>query len=129
MRIGEVSERVGIKAKTVRYWEERGLLPPPDRTRAGYREYDEGIVERLEFIRYAQAGGLTLDQIRQVLDIGDRGDPPCEHVARVVTDRLAEVDSRIADLTATRRHLQDLARRAAAQDPADCRGYCSIITG
>jgi DNA-binding transcriptional MerR regulator len=83
----------------------------------------------LTFIRHAQAGGLTLRQIRQVLEIGVSGDPPCEHVGRVVEERLAEVDARIAELAATRAHLQMLVRRAAAQDPADCRGYCSIITG
>jgi DNA-binding transcriptional MerR regulator len=129
MRIGEVADLSGVSTKTIRYWEDQRLLPPPDRTPADYRDYKQEIVERLAFIRHAQVGGLTLDQIRQVLEIGDSGDAPCEHVAQVVADRLAEVDARIAELTATRRHLQALARRAATQDPADCQGYCSIITG
>lgn len=129
MRIGEVADLSGVSTKTIRYWEDQRLLPPPDRTPADYRDYKQEIVERLAFIRHAQVGGLTLDQIRQVLEIGDSGDAPCEHVAQVVADRLAEVDARIAELTATRRHLQGLARRAATQDPADCQGYCSIITG
>lgn len=129
MRIGEVADLSGVSTKTIRYWEDQRLLPPPDRTPAGYRDYEQEIVERLAFIRHAQVGGLTLDQIRQVLEIGDSGDAPCEHVAQVVADRLAEVDARIAELTATRRHLRALARRAATQDPADCQGYCSIITG
>ena len=72
---------------------------------------------------------MTLGQIRQVLQIGDSGDTPCEHVSRVVADRLAEVETRIAEVTATHRHLQALARRAAAQNPSDCTGYCRIITG
>jgi MerR family transcriptional regulator, copper efflux regulator len=128
MRIGAVAQEAGVPAKTIRFWEQEGLLASPERTPAGYRDYRPEVVERLTFIRHAQAGGLTLRQIRQVLDIGDSGDPPCEHVGRVVEERLAEVDARIAELAATRAHLQRLVRRAAAQDPTDCRGYCSIIT-
>jgi DNA-binding transcriptional MerR regulator len=129
MRIGEIAREVGVPAKTIRFWEEEGLVPEPGRTSSGYRDYEVEVVERLRFIRHAQAGGLTLHQIRQVLEIGDSGDPPCEHVGRVVADRLAEVETRIAELEDTRRHLRALTRRAAAQDPAECEGYCAIITG
>jgi DNA-binding transcriptional MerR regulator len=85
------------------------------------------VVERLTFIRQAQAAGLSLDQIRQILDIADTGDPPCLHVGGLIDRRLAEVEARIAELEATRARLHVLASRAAAQDPADCRGMCSII--
>jgi DNA-binding transcriptional MerR regulator len=129
MRIGELAAKTGVTAKTIRFWESTGLLADPTRTPSGYRDYEPDAVKRLEFIRHAQAGGLSLEQIRQILEIGDSGDVPCEHVGRVVADRLADVESRIAELAETRRHLQALAGRAAAQDPADCRGYCAIITG
>ncbi|HKH14039.1 MAG TPA: heavy metal-responsive transcriptional regulator [Solirubrobacterales bacterium] len=129
MRIGEVSNASGVPAKTIRYWESERLLAPPARTRSGYRDYASDVIDRLEFIRHAQAGGLALSQIREVLSIGDSGEPPCEHVRALVKDRLAEVEARIAELTRTRCHLERLALRAASQDPADCRGYCTIITG
>lgn len=129
MRIGIIAAESGVATKTIRFWEDRGLLSPPERTSSGYRDYEPHVLERLNFIRQAQSGGLTLDQIRQILDIADSGDAPCEHVTRVVADRLAEVDTRIAELTATRRHLRALAERAAAQDPAECKGFCRIITG
>lgn len=129
MRIGELAAKTGVTAKTIRFWESTGLLADPTRTPSGYRDYGPESADRLEFIRRAQASGLSLGQIRQILEIGDSGDAPCEHVGRVVADRMAEVDSRIAELADTRRHLQALARRAAAQDPTDCRGYCAIITG
>ena len=129
MRIGEAAARAGVTAKTVRFWEDQHLLPSPARTPAGYRDYGPAIVELLAFIRHAQAAGLTLDAIRQVLDIRDGGQPPCVHVTGLIAQRLGEVDARLAELTRARDQLVVLAARAAAQDPADCQGYCSIIAG
>ena len=126
MKIGEVAERSGVPAKTIRFWEDQRLLPAPARTPASYRDYDPAVLERLAFIRHAQAAGLTLEHIRQVLDIRDEGQPPCVHVADLIARRLAEVEARLAELARTRDQLA-LAARAAAQDPADCYGYCSII--
>jgi len=127
MRIGEAAGQAGVTAKTVRFWEDQHLLAPPARTAAGYRDYEPAIVERLAFIRHAQAAGLTLEHIRQVLDIRDSGQPPCVHVTGLIAQRQGEVEARLAELTRTRDELVVLAARAAAQDPADCQGYCSII--
>ena len=129
MRIGEIAGRAGVPAKTIRFWEEQGMLPAPARTAAGYRDYGPAILERLAFIRHAQAAGLTLEQIRQVLGIRDGGQPPCEHVTGLIARRLGEVEARLAELARARDQLAALAERAAAQDPVDCRGYCSIIDG
>ena len=129
MRIGEVAARARVPAKTIRFWEDQGLLPAPERTPSGYRDYDAGVLERLAFIRHAQAAGLTLEAIRQVMQVRDLGQPPCIHVTALSARRLTEVQARLAELSATRDQLTALAERAAAQDPADCRGYCSIITG
>ena len=129
MKIGEAAGRSGVPAKTIRFWENQRLLPAPARSPAGYRDYDPAIIERLAFIWHAQAAGLTLDAIRQVLDIRDGGQPPCVHVTGLIARRLAEVEARLAELARARDQLAALAARAAAQDPADCRGYCSIITG
>lgn len=129
MRIGEIAAQTDVTAKTIRYWEDLQLLPEPSRTPSGYRDYRPEIVERLVFIRHGQTAGFTLGEIGQILEISDSGEAPCEHVATLIDDRLAEVESRIAELAETRRRLQSLARRAAAQDPAECDGYCTIITG
>ena len=129
MRIGEAAGQAGVTAKTVRFWEDQHLLPPPARTAAGYRDYDPAILERLAFIRHAQAAGLTLEAIRQILEIRDGGQPPCVHMTDLIAQRLAAVEARLAELTRTRDQLVVLAARAAEQDPADCRGYCSIIAG
>src|SRR5258707_8711738 len=127
MRIGEVVGRAGVPAKTIRFWEDRHLLPPPARTPAGYRDYDPAILERLAFIRHAQAAGLTLDAIGQVLDIGDGGQPPCVHVAGLIARRLTEVEARLPELARTPDHLAALAALPAAKEPADSRVYSLVI--
>jgi DNA-binding transcriptional MerR regulator len=127
MKIGEVARQAGVPAKTIRFWEDRRLLPLPARTASDYRDYDPAILERLAFIRQAQTAGFTLEHIRQVLDIRDGGQAPCVHVSALITQRLREVEARLAELALARDQLAVLAARAAAQDPADCRGYCSII--
>ncbi len=128
MKIGELADRTSVPTKTIRFWESEGLLPEPDRTESGYRDYDDTAIARIGFIRQSQTAGLTLAQIRVILDVSDDGSPPCEHVAAAVAERLAEVDARIRELREIRSHLRDLAARADQQDPADCEGYCSIIT-
>lgn len=127
MKIGELAEETGVPTKTIRFWESEGLLPEPDRTPSGYRNYTPDAASRLGFIRHAQTAGFTLRQIGQILDISDGGAPPCEHVAGAVSARLAEIDARIVELQATRTRLQHLARRSKTQDPAACEGICSII--
>lgn len=127
MKIGELAQRTTVTTKTIRYWESEGLLPAPARTASGYRDYDSAAAERVTFIRRSQTAGLTLAQIRQILDVADDGQAPCEHVAGAVAERLTEVDARIRELRATRDHLRSLAARAAEQDPQACEGFCSII--
>jgi len=128
MRIGEVAGRAGVVAKTIRFWEDRHLLPPPARTPAGYRDYGPAVLDRTGFIRQAQAAGLTLDAIGQILGIRDAGQPPCVHVTALITRRLAEDEARLAELGRARDQLAALARAGRGAGPADCHGYCSIIT-
>lgn len=64
-----------------------------------------------------------------MLAVSDSGEAACTHVERLIADRLDDVEARIAELTQARRHLQSLAAHASAQDPADCHGYCKILTG
>lgn len=130
MRIGELADAAGVTAKTLRYYETVGLLPPPDRTPNGYRDYPAHAVDRVAFVRHAQAAGLTLRQIREVVMVRDGGRAPCRHVADLVADRLEEVQKRLRDLRATRDQLRSLQQRLADLDPADCAPVtiCSAIT-
>jgi MerR family copper efflux transcriptional regulator len=130
MRIGVLAAKAGFTTKTIRFYEQAGLLPEPARTPAGYRDYPPEAVSRLAFIRDAQAAGLTLAEIRDVLAIRDGGQAPCQHVTSLIDQHLAQVEQRLAELTQARDALHDLQRRAAITNPADCadEDVCSILT-
>lgn len=115
MRIGELAVAAGTTTKTLRFYEEQGLLPPAERTPAGYRDYTPEAVARIDFVHRGQAAGLTLAQIRQILDIRDRGQAPCGHVRDLLDARLADIERQIADLLALRDNVAAL--RDAAEDP------------
>ena len=120
MRIGELAEEAGTTTKTLRFYEDQGLLPPAERTPAGYRDYDPGAVARVDFIHRGQAAGLTLAQIRQILDIRDRGQAPCEHVRDLLDSRLTELEEQIAQLVALRDTITQLRDQASPVDPETC---------
>ncbi|CAI37614.1 heavy metal-responsive transcriptional regulator [Corynebacterium jeikeium] len=120
MWIGELAERAGTTAKTLRFYEEQGLLPPTERTPSGYRDYAPETVARIDFIHRGQAAGLTLAQIRQILDIRDGGHAPCGHVRDLLDVRLAEIEQQIAQLSVLRDTIADLSQDAAHPDPETC---------
>lgn len=129
MRIGEVARATGVTTKTLRFYEDEGLLHEPARTAGGYRDYEPTVVDRVGFIRQAQTAGLTLAQIGQVLAVRDDGQAPCAHVAHFVDEQLADVEARLAELRRIRRQLLVLQDRLAVLDPADCPpgDFCTAV--
>lgn len=107
LRIGEVARRSGVGVEALRFYERRGLLGRPSRTESNYRVYDETVLERLAFIKRAQAVGFTLDEISEILVESAEGGLPCAHVREMTRRKLAELDRRIAEL---RDYRADLAR-------------------
>lgn len=101
MKIGEVAHRARGDAKTIRYYEQVGVLSPPDRSRSGYRDYGADVLERLEFIRAAQAVGLTLAEIRGVIEVRNAGTVPCSHVISLLRRKTDEIEIQIAALQRT----------------------------
>jgi DNA-binding transcriptional MerR regulator len=129
MKIGDLANQVGMTAKTIRFYEEAGLLPEPPRTSGGYRDYGPAMVDRLRFIRRGQAAGLSLQQVRQVLAISDRGDAPCTHVRQVLSGRLDEVRVQIAELVTLETYLESLLAHAHEGAPTehDTSSVCWIL--
>ncbi len=120
MRIGEVAEASGVPDKTIRYYEEIGVLESPDRASNGYRSYERSVVDKLRFVRAAQSIGLSLGEIREVIALRDRGETPCEHVVELIRRRAREIDAQIAELELVRQDLARLEKRARSLDPARC---------
>lgn len=120
MRIGELAAAVGTTTKTLRFYEETGLLPPAPRTATGYRDYSSQTLARLDFIQRGRAAGLTLAQIGEILDLRDRGGVPCRHVEELLGERLAALNAQIADLQMLRDTVAQLHHEASAADPDTC---------
>jgi MerR family copper efflux transcriptional regulator len=106
LSIGRVSEASGVTTDTIRYYERRGLLPKPTRTPAGYRQYPEGVVNRLCLVRNAQRFGFSLAEIAGFLQTREAGGRPCHDVLAVAQRMLNAVDAQIADLVSTRKGMQ-----------------------
>jgi DNA-binding transcriptional MerR regulator len=110
--ISFLADQVGVSTDAVRYYERRGLLLPPPRSDSGYRLYDEEACYRLSFIKSAQHAGLRLDDIKDLLEIMDRGGCPCGHTATLVDRRTAEVDAELTRLRALRKQLVALGEKS-----------------
>lgn len=117
MRIGEVARRLDLNPRTIRYYEEIGLLPEPERTEGGFRTYTPDEVERIDFIRLARSLDLPLDEIREILSFRDHGEAPCPYVLRLLEAKIKEVERKIASLRALRQELRTLRAEAAALPP------------
>lgn len=120
MLIGEVATCAGVPSQTIRFYEREGLLPPALRHANGYRAYDEATLKRLDFIRAAQSAGLTLAEIRSVVEVRDQGDEPCAHVTALLHAKLGEVRARRRELDALASELEHLVTRSETLDPGDC---------
>ena len=107
MLIGEVARRTGLKPKTIRFYEEVGLLPPPARSDSRYRLYPAEAVEQLAFIRTAQNLGLTLAEIKGLLERRRRGGPPWDYVGQVLRKKIAQIDDDMAMLHHAREALEE----------------------
>jgi MerR family copper efflux transcriptional regulator len=120
MNIGEASARSGVSAKMIRYYEDTGLLPQPDRRESGYRLYEESDVHRLRFVRRARDFGFSLERIRELLRLWNDRKRPSAEVKRIAEAHVAELDKKIGELTALRDSMKDLATRCHGDQRPDC---------
>jgi DNA-binding transcriptional MerR regulator len=108
MRSSQVAAQSGVGVQTLRYYERRGLLPKPRRSLAGYRSYDGEAVRLVRFVRHAQKLGFSLDEIGSLLSLAAGGPDSCTAARALAKEKAAELQEKIASLTAMRDSLEAL---------------------
>lgn len=125
LTIGKVAQRVGIRPSAIRYYERQGVLQPAVRVANGYRAYTDDAVRTLFFVKRAQSLGITLKEIKPLLNLVARGQEPCSHVKQAARRHLMEVNDKIRELQLVRDELRCLLRRKAVRRHED--EICPII--
>jgi DNA-binding transcriptional MerR regulator len=128
LKIGELAKRLDLKPRTIRFYEDVGILPAPARTSGGFRLYAEEDEQRLRFLKAAQRLGLSLGEIKEVMAFRDRGQAPCRYVAGVIEQQLAEINERMREMRTLKQELTELRARMRADGIAERDdGYCHYI--
>lgn len=106
--IGSIAKESGIPIKTIRYYEELGLLKTFGRTEGGYRLFKSDVFNRLSFIKRAQRLGLSLSEIKEFLDVRDQGDLPCDRVKVKLEEKLTAIEQQIQQLKILQQEIEGL---------------------
>jgi MerR family copper efflux transcriptional regulator len=120
MNIGLASDRSGVPAKTIRYYESIGLIPPADRTEGNYRDYDGPAVRTLQFLKRARSFGFTIDDCRELLSLYQDRNRTSADVKAIAQRRVAEIEGKIRELEALRDTLGHLVERCHGDERPDC---------
>lgn len=104
--IGELAKATGVSTDTLRYYERKGVLHS-QRAGNGYRQYPEDALERVRMVRQCLAIGFTLDELRSIFQVFDRGGAPCQQVRNLAVSKLAQIETHLAEVTALRNDLKD----------------------
>lgn len=126
MRIGDLAHATGTPVQTIRFYEQQGLLAPPQRAPNNYRVYVDAHVERLAFIRQCRGLDMTLEEIRSLLALRDAPGPDCGGVNALLDDHIGHVVQRIRELRALERDLRALRARCKAPHAL---AQCGILQG
>jgi MerR family transcriptional regulator, copper efflux regulator len=106
--IGQVTSLSGIPIRTIRYYESLGLLQSSGRTEGGFRQFSSDVLTRLAFIKRAQNLGLSLEEIRDILQVYDQGQPPCGEIKEKLQEKLLHIDQQIEQLLTLRSEIGEL---------------------
>jgi MerR family copper efflux transcriptional regulator len=120
VNIGQAAKATGLPTKTIRYYEEIGLVAAARRAASGYREYDQNSVRTLRFVQRARALGFSVEDCRGLLALWRDRSRASAEVRSVAIARIGDIDSKIAELEAMRRALGDLVQRCHGDDHPDC---------
>jgi MerR family mercuric resistance operon transcriptional regulator len=121
--IGQLAKAVGVPTSTLRYYERSGLLKPDFRTEGNYRAYSPQALERLRFIRAAQATGFSLHDVEEMLQLTYSTEPPCKEVVTLMKNRLADLRGRMKEL----RQVENALAKALATCCRGGRDWCQEI--
>ncbi len=116
LKIGEVAKRSDVGIETIRYYERQGLLSEPDRRPSGYRQYDESVVSRLQFIRRAKELGFTLSEIKELLGLWFDVNTKCVHVRQRAERKINDIEDKIRSLQRMKRSLKKIVSQCENRD-------------
>jgi Cu(I)-responsive transcriptional regulator len=120
MKIGEIADATATKVETVRFYEKSGLLPPPARTQNNYRSYGNNHLQRLSFIRRARQLGMSLDNVRELLELADDEERSCEAVDAIASAHLVDIERKLADLNQMAAELRRVIGQCHKGRVSDC---------
>ncbi len=118
--IGEMSHKTGVNIETIRYYERIAIMPKPDRTAGGNRQYNHDQLKRLSFIRRSRLIGFSIQEIRALLAMVDGQDFTCGEVHEMTMAHLANVEKKISDLRKLKKALSSMAAECSRGDVPDC---------
>jgi DNA-binding transcriptional MerR regulator len=121
LTIGKLAKAADVKVPTIRFYEQIGLLPEPDRTESDRRVYEDGAVRRLAFIKHARQLGFPIEAIRTLLDLSDHPDRTCDSANDLAEEQLVAVEQKIAQLQALRSELKRMVDAGCRGAAANCR--------
>jgi MerR family mercuric resistance operon transcriptional regulator len=124
--IGQIAKAADVPTSTIRFYERTGLFKPDARTGSNYRQYTSQALDRLRFIRSAQATGFRLDDVRELLKLTGSDEAPCDDIVRLTNDRLADVRQRIKELRHVERVLSASLANCCKGDGPD---LCDQVIG
>lgn len=130
LKIGELAKQTGLAVGTLRYYSDLKLLQPIKRGNNGYRYYSNDARQQVEFIKKAQSLGFTLEEIRQILDVRDRGEKPCSLVQSLLDNKIEQLQIQIEQMTLFKAELEGY-RNAWVQNPqpeTNTQEICPLIS-
>ena len=121
---GQLAAKAGVNVETLRFYERKGLLPAPQRTSGGYRQYSESDLKRLKFILTAKRHGFTLQEIKELLELRVSSQTTCEQVQAKAQEKITLIDEKLRELKRIKKALQILSQRCQSEHPSE---QCPIL--
>ncbi|MEL7417116.1 MAG: heavy metal-responsive transcriptional regulator [Cyanobacteria bacterium J06555_3] len=130
LKIGELAKQTNLAVGTLRYYSDMGLLQPVQRGENGYRYYSPNASKQVEFIKKAQAIGFSLEEIKTILDVRDRGEKPCSLVQGLLDKKIEQLEIQIKRMSLFKQELEEY-RTSWVNNPnpeSDSQEVCPLIS-